>query len=261
MVQGNFFTPQAIKAQNDGPRRDVAPLLALIDTADPAFHQIAEELQGMAAAGVELDEVAIGIALKLGKRKHAEEAAKRHATPVKRSIVYYIRRGELIKIGTTVNPVARFKALMPDEILAFEPGGVEEEARRHRQFNWCRVAKRGEYFRQAERLMKHIATLRELHGEPDVGWPSIVNLGTGYVRTKVKVQLPEPQNDDVATATDGARLLGMNKSTVQGWVHRGLIVAARRDDKGRPLYFLDHMRFLIKRNREWQNRSPKKGAA
>lgn len=253
MAQGNYFTPEAIKNIRCGPRRSVAPLLALVDTEDPAFRRIADALQAMANASVELDEDAIGIAIKIGRQRYAEELAKRHHAAERRSIVYYIRRGEFIKIGTTVNPVSRLGSLMPDEILAYEPGDVQREQARHRQFRTSRVARKGEYFRRTEELAAHIAALREQHGDPDPSWPTVATLGTGYTRTKVKVELPEPTSTETATATDGAKLLQMSKSTVQGWVHRGLIKLVDRDEKGRPLYLVDHMRYLIERNRAWQN--------
>lgn len=253
MAHGNYYTPQTIKDLRSGPRRSIAPLLALVDTDDPAFPRIAKALQGMAEAGVELTADTVEIALKIGRQKHADEEAKRHNPPDRRSIVYYIRRGEFIKIGTTVNPASRLKSLMPDEILAFEPGDVGLERSRHRQFRSSRVARKGEYFHQTDELLAHVAVMRERHGDPDPTWPTVATLGTGYTRTKAKVALPEPKSSETATATDGAKLLGMSKSTVQGWVHRGCIKPADRDAKGRPLYYVDHMRFLIERNRAWQN--------
>lgn len=253
MAHGNYYTPQTIKDLRSGPRRSIAPLLALVDTEDPAFPSIAKALQDMAEAGVELTADAVEIAVKVGRQKHADQQAKRHNPPDRRSIVYYIRRGEFIKIGTTVNPADRFGSLMPDEILAFEPGDAVLERSRHRQFRGSRVARKSEYFHQTEELLAHVAVVREQHGAPDPTWPTVATLGTGYTRTKVKVMLPEPTSAEMATATDGAKLLQMSKSTVQGWVHRGLIEPAGRDEKGRPLYHIDHMRFIIERNRAWQN--------
>ncbi|NWF25256.1 hypothetical protein HW130_03085 [Streptomyces sp. PKU-EA00015] len=252
--QSSPFVPQSIKDRATGPRRSIALLIHQVDTKDPAFPFVAKALQDMAAAGVELDATAIGIAAKLGRKAHEEETRKRHAKPERLSIVYYVRRGDLVKIGTTSNPVARFISLMPDEIMAHEPGGHDLEMTRHRQFAADRVAKKGEYFRQSQRLLAHIAAVRELHGAPDISWSSVASLGTGYRRTKMPVELPEPTTGELATATEGAKLLGINKSTVQGWVHRKLITPAGRNDKGRPVYFVEHMRFLIDRNREWMNR-------
>lgn len=177
------------------------------------------------------------------------------------SIVYYIRRAEVIKIGTTVNPRRRFTSLMPDEILAFEPGGPKEEAMRHRQFHWCRVSMKSEYFRVTKGLLDHIASLRAQHGPPDPSWSSVTNLGTGYARTKQKVQLPQPVTGEMATATEGAKLLGFHVSTVSQWVRRELIKSVGENDVGRPLYYVEHMQFLIARSRTWMNRRNQEASA
>lgn len=257
MGQGNAFTPQSIKDQRAGVRRSTAPLLAMVDTDDPAFKQIASALESMKAAGVELDEAAIAIAVKLGRQKHLESRPgswrRRHNAPERQSIVYYIRRADLIKIGTTISPFQRFSSLRPDEILAFEPGGPERESLRHREFAGCRVAKRGEYFRQAPSLLGHIEAMRKEHGDPDPTWPSVSTLGEGYIRTRRRLELPTPITGEVATVTGGANLLGLNKSTVAGWAHRRLIAPAGKDGLGRPVYYVEHMRALIERHRKWMN--------
>ncbi|MFD0405603.1 hypothetical protein ACFVHV_09730, partial [Kitasatospora sp. NPDC127116] len=123
MVQRKPFTPGPILDERCGVRRSIAPALALIDTGSPAFAAVAEVLQEMKASGIELTEDSVAIAVKLGEQRHCRSA---EALPVASSerrsppIVYYIRRGDLLKIGTTVNPVRRFNSLLPDEILAFE---------------------------------------------------------------------------------------------------------------------------------------------
>lgn len=79
-------------------------------------------------------------------------------------VVYYVRIGDLIKIGTTIKLSQRMYDLMGDEVLATEPGGRELEQSRHRQFAHLRV--RGERFRSDQELLDHAAALRKLHGEP-----------------------------------------------------------------------------------------------
>lgn len=205
-------------------------------------------------------EGAVAIAVKLGRRKHAEVRPtvwrQRRTRPERKSIVYYIRRADLIKIGTTADPHSRFSDLRPDEILAFEPGGPKDELQRHRQFSWCRVGKRSEYFRQTPGLLAHIASLVGEHGAPDPTWPTVSSIGTGHLRTRTKLELPEPVTGETVTATNGAKLLGMSPSTVASWVHRKAIMAVGKDEKGRPVYYVEHMRFLIERGRHWMNRKP-----
>ncbi|WP_069751593.1 hypothetical protein [Streptomyces sp. EN16] len=265
MGQGNAFTPQSIKDQRAGVRRSVAPLLAMIDTDDPAFACIADALQTMKTAGVELDESAVAIAVKLGKQKHEQKQQRetpsagwqqRRSRPDRQSIVYYMRRADFIKIGTTTDPHSRFSSLRPDEILAFEPGGPDDEYLRHRQFLWCRVGKRSEYFRQTQKLLAHIDTLVAQHGVPDPTWPTVASIGKGHLRTRTKLVLPTPVTGETATATEGAKLFGMSPNTVASWAHRKAIEPVGEDDKGRPVYYVEHMRFLIERGRAWMNRKP-----
>lgn len=89
-------------------------------------------------------------------------------------VVYYIRRGDLIKIGTTRAFIARMRTLMPDEILAIEPGSYTLENQRHQQFDEQRFGRdrrgaRSEYFHSSPELIQHIRTLRSEHGVPDQG--------------------------------------------------------------------------------------------
>ncbi|WP_422744315.1 GIY-YIG nuclease family protein [Micromonospora sp. WMMD754] len=75
------------------------------------------------------------------------------------SVVYYVRIRDHVKIGTTVNLRARMNSLDPDEVLATEPGGVDLERKRHRQFAHLR-ARRKEYFEAAPELMAHIDAIK-----------------------------------------------------------------------------------------------------
>lgn len=77
-----------------------------------------------------------------------------------RSVVYYVMRGGLIKIGTTANFAERMRALDPDEVLATEPGGRDLEKARHKQFA-ALLAKRQEWFTPGPELREHIETLKQ----------------------------------------------------------------------------------------------------
>lgn len=78
------------------------------------------------------------------------------------SSVYYVRcggAGGLIKIGKAVDPRKRLSQLQTGSgetltLLAVEPGGLDVERRRHRQFRAYRV--RGEWFRAEPALLRHI---------------------------------------------------------------------------------------------------------
>ena len=79
--------------------------------------------------------------------------------PVRVDVVYYLRLGERVKIGTTANPRQRLAALPYDELLAFERGDRAVEQRRHTQFAEYRIA-RSEWFAVNGVLAAHIDVLR-----------------------------------------------------------------------------------------------------
>jgi hypothetical protein len=71
--------------------------------------------------------------------------------------VYYVRVGDMIKIGMTANVRQRVASYPPgSELLAIEAGGEDLEGRRLRQFSHLLVG-RNEWFRPAPELMAHIA--------------------------------------------------------------------------------------------------------
>lgn len=88
------------------------------------------------------------------------------------SSVYYIRcggAGGLIKIGTAVDPRKRLSQLQTGNgetlsLLAVEPGGLDIEGRRHRQFRAYRA--RGEWFRAEPALLEHIEAVKAGTPEP-----------------------------------------------------------------------------------------------
>ena len=75
-------------------------------------------------------------------------------------IVYYLRRGHSVKIGTTLNPRQRFAALQHDEVLAFELGGRSVEQQRHTEFADDRLGT-SEWFDLTPRLRAHITALAD----------------------------------------------------------------------------------------------------
>ena len=239
------FIPESLREDGDGLRADAEHLLQLIDTTDDAWPTTAGLLREMVLAGVELDETAVTIAVKLGRRRWYQTSTG--SAPAGRSdpatlaamsdaIVYYIRRGSLIKIGTTTDPVDRFASLLPDEILAYEPGSYADETFRHHQFAHLRC--QGEHFMPEPELLAHIRNVRSLYGDPDPSWPTVAALG------KERREILAPASGETMTAPDAADRLGINESTLRGWVHRGKITPVGRDYRGWQLYYLDHLRML-----------------
>lgn len=78
--------------------------------------------------------------------------------PPRVDVVYYLRHGDRVKIGTTANPRQRFAALAHEEVLAFERGGRALEGRRHATFAAERFAG-SEWFRYGPALRAHVAAL------------------------------------------------------------------------------------------------------
>lgn len=226
------YTPKEVREKRSGLRPSVAHLVEKLDPESESFARTAAVLVDMAAGGIEINAAAIDIAIKLAAQQQARDAdtikANRELAPRplrlwgeqdgRESIVYYIRRGELIKIGTTTNPKRRFESLMPDEILAWEPGGTLEEALRHRQFRRLRQGL-GEYFQIAPDLLKHCKTLRTLHGDPNADWPTTASVGRGrHRRATLPSELPLPRSTELATAAQASRLLGISDSTIRYWI-------------------------------------------
>lgn len=59
-----------------GPPRSMQRLLALVDTSDPAFADIAGVLREYARAGGELGEDEVKAAVRLGRERHARRTAR-----------------------------------------------------------------------------------------------------------------------------------------------------------------------------------------
>jgi len=253
-LYGDSLTLQEVRDGDSGPRPSYKALLSLIDTSDPAWPMTAAILQEMTEAGVDVDESAFGIAAKVARhRLRSLDAGKTRnrrpeyellslAAADSGSIVYYVRRGEVIKIGTTTVPVMRFETLMPDEILAFEPGTAKQEKIRHRQFAHLRC--RGEHFRIAPELLEHARHLRQMYGDPDPAWPTVASLRK---KRSAGADLPAPVSGEKVTVVEAAARLGIKRDRVYGWAHRRLISPAGLNDRGVRVFYLEHVRAI--RNR------------
>lgn len=102
------------------------------------------------------------------KARYAYEQDLRKGVVAEQEQVYYIALRDCIKIGTTYNMVARMSQLMPDAVLATEPGGREVEKARHRQFKTLRAPLGREYFSVHPDLLAHIEAILVEHGPPTI---------------------------------------------------------------------------------------------
>lgn len=78
--------------------------------------------------------------------------------------VYFLRAGDLIKIGHSREPKARMLTLRGAspvglDLLHIEPGPVSKERALHRRFN--RLRSHGEWFRADYDLLAHIDLLKD----------------------------------------------------------------------------------------------------
>lgn len=151
-----------------------------------AFMQISVEWQ---KAGIEMTDELMAAAVKLAEAQLAETRkanarvnAQREATAERLAVlepgafgdaedgvVYYIRRGKYVKIGTTTKLRNRMRELMPDEVLAVEPGSYALEGALHARFATIRFASWCEYFALTPELQEHIDSVLAKHGPPPSG--------------------------------------------------------------------------------------------
>lgn len=82
------------------------------------------------------------------------------------AVVYYLRFGDRIKIGTSSDVWTRIASIPHDRLLATEPGGYTLERERHQQFREFRLARNREWFRDCPEIRKHVNALREQYGDP-----------------------------------------------------------------------------------------------
>lgn len=80
--------------------------------------------------------------------------------------VYYVRVGDRVKIGFSVDVKKRMRSYPPrSELLAVEPGDFDLERQRHRQFEGSRTDGR-EWFSPAQDILDHCEDLVRKHGAP-----------------------------------------------------------------------------------------------
>lgn len=76
--------------------------------------------------------------------------------PTRQSVVYFIQRGDRIKIGYSTNLTTRLRALKGDRVLLALPGSRAHESALHELFKAHRIE--GEWFRPDAEIMEFIAS-------------------------------------------------------------------------------------------------------
>jgi hypothetical protein len=149
-----------------------------VDAGDPDRTAIIWKYGELIQLGWEADDPTL-----IGKARFLVEYERKRRVVEKRTptprpplrvgqVVYYIQIRDTIKIGfTSQDPERRRRGLAGDRILAIEPGSMELEAERHRQFAAYRADIPGtrERFHPSDELMDHIVAIREQHADIQVG--------------------------------------------------------------------------------------------
>lgn len=276
-------TPLGIPEQRSETTAERDELVAEI-AAHPAFRQIAEYLEHAKALGLDPSDLdvlkrAMAAGETAWRRDAAADAARqtwgsatsdltsagvgRHAP-----VVYYVRLGELVKIGTTTRIIKRCDSLGVQGVLAVEPGDSVREHERHRQFDHLRS--HGEWFHLTPELAEQIAEVRA-DAESALGmtveaWITKQRSRGSDFRARRLLKVNRPLYSDAArsvsadgplptlvNAGDAARFRGISRQLLNGWREQGKIQPAGMTTDGRPLYRLAD----IIRLDEQQGASPK----
>lgn len=101
------------------------------------------------------------------RQREAEQRAKVAASRGQHpGWIYYVRVGDRIKIGYSVDVKRRMRAYPPDSrLLAVHPGTPQLETEMHQRFAGSLAAGR-EWFRESTDLAEHIAQVVTQFGEP-----------------------------------------------------------------------------------------------
>ena len=170
------FTPEGIGGNSGW--RGVPGARHIPAVNDPSFKHFTQIVAEWKTADIELTEPLMAAAAQLAKARAAKvdhEAARlADLKPgafgdAKTGVIYYIRRGKYVKIGTTTRLRSRMRDLMPDEVLAVEPGSYALEGALHARFSSIRFASWCEYFALTPELQEHIDGVLAKHGPAPSG--------------------------------------------------------------------------------------------
>lgn len=148
----------------DGQSIPGAPFPICIPHASEMYRFLRNKMDGFESehADTRLEAIAALIDQKAQARRQRIQA--KAPTPT----VYYVQVGQLIKIGYSGALATRLASYPPNKrLLATEPGGMDLESSRHRQFaQLLEVGK--EWFSPGPELLAHINDLREQAGAASI---------------------------------------------------------------------------------------------
>lgn len=149
-------------------------LVDAVNADEVTMGAVVMELRPLQQYGITVTPELMASAIERAKKRFGPppKAAPRPAPPRRRiiggrfhgieylggEVVYYMRVGNRVKIGTTANLGMRLRTINPEELMATEPGGPGHERHRHAEFRALRT--NGEWFRLESPLTEHIEKLR-----------------------------------------------------------------------------------------------------
>jgi len=182
------YTPESLKRKNGWVGIPGARHIPV--TSDPVFPHFTSVVADWTQAGIEMTDELMAAALRLATtqvQRAVERAAadaqyeerislRAEAPPTPGAygdapdgVVYYVKRGNYVKIGTTTKLRNRMRDLMPDEVLAVEPGSYKLEGELHRRFAHIRLHASCEYFLLNAELQEHVDEVLARTGPPPAG--------------------------------------------------------------------------------------------
>lgn len=170
--------------------------------ANPARNWINDYLTYAQDLGFDRDQPDIlSRATAAGERAYERTQLRTYVDPRRHEpIVYYMKMGDLVKIGTSTNIAGRLEALRPERLLAVEMGGHQIEAQRHRQFAADR--NHGEWFRASADLATHMERIRaefeKLVGRTLDAWLAERSRPTRQPTSSASTRAPSPGGPEPA---------------------------------------------------------------
>jgi len=126
----------------------------IADYEDPSTKRL-NELRAQAAGQRERNIEALDRGEKIDKNARTE------------GYVYFVRTGDLIKIGYSTQPYQRLRAYPPNaEVLGVFPGTKKLEADLHGRFRFA-LRKGREWFRVADEILEYVNEMVAHYGPPD----------------------------------------------------------------------------------------------
>lgn len=168
------YNPYSLSPTRPSPRPDReypewGNLLAtVVDPSEHWFARVFAEAHRVEMYGVEITEDILRNILLcfhqdwIKQLDAIKERDRKTEKDRKVSVVYYMRIGDRVKIGTTTNLHKRMASIGPEELLATEPGWYDLEEQRHLQFAHYRTS--GEWFRYEGAVKDHVKELRKKLG-------------------------------------------------------------------------------------------------